>query len=377
MFRLFGQALRKGDEKEPIALDREAWRGIYKLSSSHDMAHLIGYALKNSDIEIDADIKKAFEQKADMAIFRYAKICYELEAIEKALEKAEVRFIPLKGSYIRKLYREPGLRMSCDIDILVDKADVERVRSVFESELNYTYKSSWHYEHTFVTPTKIEIELHHMLCDAEDTGAEVLSCVWEHSAPAEGFAYHHEMSDAMFYLYHIAHMAKHFVKGGCGIRPFMDLWILNHAIAFDKDDRYALLSSAGLCDFAKATEMLADVWFGCEVHTDLTKKMESFVLDGGTYGTIENRVAVQQVISGGKRSYIFSRIFWSYEQLKEKYPKLENRKWLTPFYQVKRWFRIFRKGKLKRSIHEARTTSAITSEETDQTVRFLKELGLK
>ena len=376
MFRLFRQALRKDEEKEPISLDREAWRGIYKLSSSHDMTHLIGYALKDSAIEIDADIKKAFERKADMAVFRYAKMSYELEAIEKALEKAKVRFIPLKGSRIRKLYREPWLRTSCDIDILVAEEDVERVRSVFESELNYTYKSSWHYEHTFVTPTKIEIELHHVLCDEADTAANALSAVWERSAPAEGRSYHYEMSDEMFYLYHIAHMAKHFAAGGCGIRPFMDVWILNHATVFDKDKRYALLADAGLCDFAKASESLADSWFGNAEPTELTEKMEAFILSGGTYGSIKNRVSVQQVISGGKRSYIFSRIFWSYEQLKVNYPKLEKRKWMAPFYQVKRWFHIFRKGKLKSSIYELKTTSAITSEQTAQTVQLLNDLGL-
>ena len=46
MFRLFGYALCGENEKETISLDRESWEKIYKLSKKHDLAHLIGYALK-------------------------------------------------------------------------------------------------------------------------------------------------------------------------------------------------------------------------------------------------------------------------------------------------------------------------------------------
>ena len=377
MLSFFGQAIRKESSNTAVSLEREAWAQMFRLSSAHDMAHLIGYALKDSDILIDEDIKKAFLQKADMAVFRYAKISYELEAMEKALEKACVRFIPLKGSHIRKYYPEPWMRTSSDIDILVSGADIEKVKAVFENELNYTYKFSWNYEHTFVTPTNIEIELHHVLSDEIQAVDAVLSEVWEHSSPADGYSYLYEMSDEMFYFYHIAHMAKHFVSGGCGIRSVLDVFVLGHNLSFDREKRYALLEKAKLEAFANAVEALAEVWFGDASHTPLTEKLEHFIFSGGTHGTVENRVAIRQGMTGGKGSYILSRIFLPYERLKVIYPKLENRKWLLPFYQVKRWFRVFRKGKLKHSIHEVKTNAAITSEENTETISLLRELGLK
>ena len=377
LFPLFCYALREDCEKEPITLDREDWKNIYQLSKKHDLSHLIGYAIKEANIEVDEDVQGVFEQAMNTAAFRYVKINYDLEAMSNALEKAQVRFIPLKGSVIRKYYREPWLRTSCDIDILIAEADVERAKKVFAKELNYTYDSEWNYEISFHTPAKTHIELHRTLKDDDKKINQILSEVWERSFPAPDLCYRYEMSDEMYYFYHLVHMAKHFVNGGCGIRPFLDIWVLNHQCVFDQKKRYELLDEAGLLPFAQAAEQLSEVWFSNAPHDSLTESLESFILSGGIYGTQESRVVVQQSLTGSKRSYILSRIFLPYEQLKITYPNLEKRKWLFPFYQVKRWFRLFRKGKLQSSLREVKTTSAVSTEQSNQTTELLKRLNLK
>lgn len=377
MFRLFGYVLREDAEKEIFNHDRDSWGKLFKLSKKHDLAHLVGYALRKNEISIDEDLQKTFDQEVDMATFRYIKISYDLESISNALEKAQIRFIPLKGSVIRKYYKEPWLRTSCDIDILIANSDVEKAKKVLAEKLNYTYASEWNYEVSFYTPAKTHIELHHILNDENKSVDKVLSTVWERSSPIPGCSFHYEMSDEMYYFYHIAHMAKHFVNGGCGIRPFIDIWVLNHNCKFDKQKRYALLDEGGLLQFAKAAEQLSEVWFNGAEHGDQTQSLEDFVLKGGTYGNVENRVVVQQAISGGKASYILSRIFLSYSQLEATYPALKKRKWLYPFYQVKRWFRIFSKGKLKRSVQETITNSSVTVKTNEETTELLKSLGLK
>lgn len=376
MFRLFRYALCEAIDKEKINLDRDSWNRLFQLSKQHDLAHLIGYALKFSDNQPDEDIQKAFEKEMNMAMFRYVKLSYDLEAVSNAFEQAKIRFIPLKGSVIRKYYKEPWLRTSCDIDILIADSDVEKAKTVLVHELNYTYDSEWNYEVSFYTPAKAHIELHRVLKDENEAIDSVLSTVWERSDPIPNGSFHYEMSDEMYYFYHIAHMAKHFVNGGCGIRPFIDIWVLNHHCEFDRQKRYTLLDEAGLLPFAKAAEQLSEVWIGNEPHTSLSESLAQFVLNGGTYGTVKNRTAVQQVVTGSKVSYILSRVFLPYGQLKLTYPNLEKRKWLFPFYQMKRWFRLFKKGRFKTSIYEAKATSSVKNEENVQTTRLLEELGL-
>lgn len=377
MFRLFSSVLCENDENKTVNLDRDTWVKLFNLSKKHDLAHLIGYALKNFENKPDEDIQKAFEREMNTALFRYVKISYDLEAISNALEKAQISFIPLKGSAIRKYYPEPWLRTSGDIDILIADSDVEKTKKLLSEELSYTYVSEWDYEVSFHTPAKTHIELHHTLKDENEAINKVLSGVWERSAPVAQASFCYEMSDEMFYFYHIAHMAKHFVNGGCGIRPFIDIWVLNNNCEFDKQKRYALLDEAGLLPFAKAAEKLSEVWLGNEPHTSLSEQLEQFILSGGTYGTVANRVAVQRTVAGGKFSYIMTRIFLPYDQLKLTYPNLVKRKWLFPFYQIKRWFRIFRKGKLKKSMQEVEITSAVTTDKNARTTWLLKELGIK
>ncbi len=377
MFHLFEYSLKENTEKAVLNLDRDSWEKLFKLSKKHDLAHLIGYGLKASENKIDEDIQRAFEQTMNIAAFRYVNINYDLETISNTLENAQIKFIPLKGSVIRKYYKEPWLRTSCDIDILIENSDVEKVKKVFTDELGYTYASDWNYEISFYTPSKTHIELHRTLNDANESADKVLSTVWERSSPVANHSFHHEMTDEMYYFYHIAHMAKHFINGGCGIRPFIDLWVLNNKCDFDKQKRDNLLEEAGLLQFEKSAEQLSRVWIGNEPHTPISKQIEQFILSGGTYGTVENRVAVQQAIIGGKFSYIMSRIFLSYDQLKLTYPKLEKRKWLFPFYQIKRWFRLFKKDKIKKSIQEAKSTPTLTSEKSNQTTELLRALGIK
>lgn len=377
LFHLFRRALCEDVPWEEPALDREAWIEVFKLSKQHDLAHLAGYALKDTNLPSDEDLKNAFEGAVNTAAFRYVKLNYDLETIKAALEKAKITFIPLKGSVIRKYYNEPWLRTSCDIDILISSADIEKATKVFVEELGHEYLSAWNYEVSFRTPSGTHIELHHTLSDDNKEIDRVLSTVWEHSAPAPEYSFYHEMSDEMYYFYHVAHMVKHFVNGGCGIRSFIDIWVLNHRCSFDRQKRYDLLEKAGLLLFAQSAEQLADAWIGGKPHTAISEELEQFILNGGLYGTVENRVVVQQAITGSKFSYLMSRIFLPYDQLKLTFPGLTKRKWLFPFYQVKRWFRLFRKGKLKSSVHEVKNTSAVTGEENDRTTALLQSLGIK
>ena len=119
----------------------------------------------------------------------------------------------------------------------------------------------------------------------------VLRSVWENTTLREGYAFFHEMSDAFFYFYHIAHMAKHFETGGCGIRPFIDLWILDHMEKAEHGAREALLEQCGLLTFARTCSSLSAVWMSNQPATELDLQMQNFLLHGGAYGSADNRVA--------------------------------------------------------------------------------------
>ena len=102
------------------------------------------------------------------------------------------------------------------------------------------------------------------------------------------------MTDEMFYFYHISHMVKHFAIGGCGIRTLVDLWILDHMEDAEKMRRDALLEKCGLVQFTEAARKLSRCWIEKTDHDSLTQQMEEYIINGGVFGAVQNRVVFQQ-----------------------------------------------------------------------------------
>ncbi len=363
-------------DEEKSLYDTEMLPQLTKIAKQHDVLHLLALGLKNNDL-LDENAGQ-LETEIFKAVYRYEMLQYEYENLCAALEKAQIRFLPLKGSVIRKLYPEPWMRTSCDIDILVREEDLDRAKSILIEEYGYTFEGKGSHDVSLFAPTKIHVELHYDLVEEglAKESSEVLKAVWESARAREGFEYWFEMPDEMFYFYHIAHMAKHFENGGCGVRTFLDLWILDHKVSFDKDKRNSLLAKGKLLTFAQRSELLSEIWFGNAEHTDITQQMQNYILRGGVYGTNENRIAVQQQKQGGRLGYVLSKIFLPYDVIKFHYPILQKHRWLTPFMQVRRWCKLIFCGHLRRTTRELQYNNDISKEEAANTRAFLENIGL-
>lgn len=379
MFALLNSAvcdkLLTNDEK--ILYDTETISQIARIAKQHDVIHLLALGLKNNNLLNENN--KYLETEIFMAVYRYEKLNYELNRLCAAFEEAKISFIPLKGSVMRKYYPEPWMRTSCDIDVLVHTKDLENTISYLVETLEYRYECKNYHDVSMFSQSGIHIELHYALIEegrVNDATYEVLKTVWDRAHKHDEYDYWLEMSDEMFYFYHIAHMAEHFENGGCGIRPFLDIWVLNHRIDFDREKRDKLLSDGGLSVFAKQAELLSEVWFGNSGHTEITKQMETYILCGGVYGTNENRIAVQQTKKGGKLRYALSKIFISYDVIKFHYPIIQKHKLLTPIMEVRRWGKLIFCGHLKRTTKELKFNNNVSKKTAFETQELLKNIGL-
>lgn len=356
----------------------EALTALYKLSKAHDVAHLVADALDKNDLFLEElETKKYFLQQRSMSIYRYEQIAYELEEICRVFKEGKIEHIPLKGSVIRKYYPQPWMRTSCDIDILVKTEYVDGAANLLEKKLHYKNKSKGSHDISLFSESGVHLELHY---DTVEEGRaqnanEILSHLWE-TCVSENGTYCYALSAEMFYFYHVAHMAKHFEEGGCGLRPFLDIWILDKKMELDSQKRDGLLKRGGLFTFAKTARALSQVWFSGEAHTEITKELETFVLQGGVYGSVKNKVALQQKKKGGKLGYLRERIFLPYQRLRYWYPVLQKHKWLTPFFQVVRWFRFLFKGNVKAAGREIKQNASLDEETRERAAELLKKLQL-
>ena len=209
-----------------------------------------------------------------------------------------------------------------------------------------------------------------------NSAAQVLKNVWNTAVKHAGCDYWYEMTNEMFYFYHITHMAKHFTNGGCGIRPFVDIFVLKNNVTYDEKKRDSLLIDGGLKEFSNAVGSLSNVWFNNAEHTDITLQMQDYILRGGVFGTDKNYILIKQQKLGGKLKYMLYKIFFPYKELKKLYPILKKHRWLTPIMEVRRWFRHIFCFKLKRAANELKFNNSVTKSTSENVKNMLDKIGL-
>lgn len=353
------------------AANSEQLEAVFRLGQKHNVAHLAADAMVKNGLAVTPSVRNG----ALLTVHRTAVIESALAEARTVLQAAGIDFLPLKGSVVRALYPEPWMRTSSDIDILVHRDSLPTV----ERELTaagYRLTSKGSHDWVFTNAAKVALEMHYDTVEegrASGAGA-VLKHIWEYAEVHDGHEY--RLRDEMLYFYHIAHMAKHFEVGGCGIRPFFDLYYLEHGITFDAEARAALLRQGELTEFAAAAHRLSEVWLG-DAPTDAdTGLFAEFVITGGMFGTVDNRVVMQQRRQGGADGYVRSRLFLPYDRLVREYPWIQGKKILMPAAQICRIVRMLRGGRLRRHLREAKLSRTASEQQLNRAEKLFDYLGL-
>ena len=361
-------------DKSQYTLTDEELVKLYKLSKSHDLAHLVGDALIKNDLIEDGEIKTKFQKQMMLAVYRYEKINYELGRLRETLNEAKIPFIPLKGSVLRRYYPEPWMRTSCDIDVLVHEEAVDQAAQTIVEKLGYTYEKKQYHDISLMSDGGVHLELHHSIKENKANIDALLSECWDYAAPSDD--YECCFTNEFFYFHQIAHASYHFLHGGCGVRPILDLYLLQRKMLFDSTVLDEMLEKSGIKKFFDAAKALSEVWFGGSEHCDVTRRMEDYLLRGGVYGSTANSMAVGQQKEKGRLGYIINRIWLPYELLCITYPRLKGRKYLQFFYEIKRWLRIFNLEARKHKKRDLGAIKNLSAKHKSDVNCMLNELGL-
>lgn len=360
-------------EKENI---KELIPVLYEESKRQDLAHMVGDALfSNNLISADNEFFEKFKKRQIGALYRGAMTSQDIKEICEVFEQAAIPFMPLKGSVLRNLYPEKWMRTSSDIDVLVKPEDLRRAVSTLIDKLGYSYVSNYIHHVSLCSKNGIHIELHHELleeCTANDANL-ILGDIWNLIEPKQGYSYWHEMKDEHFYLYHIAHAAKHVINGGCGIKPILDLWILENKVDYNKDLRSEMTKVANLSAFENMCLELSRVWF--DKQKSPKKEIELFgdyIITGGVYGTPLNHLSIQQQRKGGKKGYAKYVLFPPYDTMAEIFPILKKHKYLTALFYVVRFFLSVFKGTAPKVMKRLKANSK-SPKKIDDAIRLLLE----
>lgn len=349
---------------------------IYRIAKAHDVTHIVASALFNNKLlNQDEELGQKYNIELLKALSRDERMTFELEQACNILEEAKIPFLPLKGAVIRELYPKTWLRTSCDIDIYVEEANVDLAIDYFCKNYGYKYLYLSDYDKVVISPSGFHIEIHYVLRGIDNAEIRMLKDVPPLCSLVKGWRYRMQMELESLYAYCIAHAHKHFMLSGCGIRSFVDIMLFEARFNINKDKLGDILQDKNLYNFYQGCKQLVNVWFYNGEHNELTRKMGGFVINSGVYGDEKNAILLKYSrLNGNKIKQLFKRFWIDYSSLSWLYPILRKHKWLTPFFQVIRWFKIFKPKKFKKALDETKVLKELTKEDGAEIQSMLNQL---
>jgi hypothetical protein len=257
---------------------------LVNIAHRNHMDYLILGALLKSDLaeEIKSDIKPFVMQCTIKSLVQVS--C--LKELEKRFETEAIYYQVLKGSVLKKIYPAHEMREMSDIDVMIYDENLDRAKKVVE-EIGFTlYESVKHHDIYMKAPFLI-IELHHALYDKDvDKNQYEYFQKGKQLIEKEGNKFALQFGTEDFYVYLIAHMAKHFYETGCGIRNVIDVYLYRqfYEPTWDEAIIAAELAKCGLTIFESRIHTLAQVWLGGQTPDVFSQMLFDYMVDCGIYG---------------------------------------------------------------------------------------------
>ncbi len=372
LFALLNSAVfeKKLADEDKALLHGDFLKEVLQLSKKHDILQISIFALKQNSIPVSSEL----ENEMFKAAYRQKQQEIEFKHICSVFEREEIPFIPLKGSVIRNLYPEMWMRSSCDIDILIKEADIDKAVSAL-AETEYKLGDNKFHDISLFSPSGVHLELHHSILENRDDIDTVLKNAWSYTILDEKCKYNFTKEFFLFHLF--AHLYYHFIGGGCGIRPLLDIYIVKEKWNISVEDAKELLQEASIYEFAKRISLLSDMLIKGEKLDKNQELLLAYILNGGVYGNGENKVTVRKTENQNFISYAFKRMFLPYKDMKYIYPSLKKYPILLPFCYIRRIFSsIFGESK-HRAKRELKTLNRINKSQIDDFKLISEYLDLK
>lgn len=376
---------------EDIKLDNPNYDAIFKIAKFHSLTNILYYAImkykEKNNLNIDAKTIDALSKNNKLELAKTASQECEMEILLKELEEKEIKHCLLKGSVIKYLYPSLDMRSMADIDIYIDKAHAKEIKKMME-ELGYDTESYLKGNHdAYMKVPFMNVEMHRDLMNECYKYHIYYKDFFNKLILKENKKYEYEFSKEDYYIYMIAHAAKHFSNGGMGIRNVIDeyIYLKNYKdiLAYGYIDKE--LEKLGLNKFEYNLRNLAKYWFTNEYlreeDIDTINLMGDFILESGTYGTVKHNVLNKLMgeetyknISANKFKYLLNRLFPSYVVMSQRNPTLKKWKILLPWFYFTRLLKfIFKRN--KNIDAELKTTKKASEADIERNKKVHEDVG--
>lgn len=316
---------------------------LYSFSKSHSVDNIVGVALKKLNM-MPPQYEQAYEKAYKISLAREATQEFETQDITEEFERRGIKYMLLKGSVMKHLYPSPELRSMCDVDILYDTAHFDELEEIM-TERGYELKEEDGFYVSYVRKPFMNFEFHEIVMNADiPLYNEYFGKDFKYTVPdGNGCAVRYPDED--FFVFMMAHFAKHYFLGGTGLRSLADIWLfLRKKTELDLKSVYEKLRSIELDEFTDIIIGVNGVLFDGKEPTAQQSDIINYIFHSGTYGVAEHSTA-DGIREMSKVEYLIKRLFPNREFMSINYPSVKKCALLLPIFWIVRLISVaFKKG---------------------------------
>ena len=342
------------------------------------------YLLLGALIKVESlseEHKQIMRSKVMGSLMRTMTQVTEMKELEKCFEEAGVKNQPMKGARMKFIYPAPEMREMSDIDVLIDADCMKQAKRIL-LERGYELTQEIKHHDIYMKRPYMVVEAHRVLYDKTVDGQQYrYFSGFSKAKLRDGYQYTYDFGKEDFYVYMMAHMAKHFYAMGCGIRNLVDVYVYQEKYGKELDKAYLKeeLKKCGILEFTNHMEKLAAIWLGGEKSSMFYEDLFQYMMDSGIYGKDENGIwnkfaekkmhDKEATPSQLKRWYYFPPLSY----MSEYYPWLEDHSWLLP---VAWGIRAFRGIFMKKGVHKREMLHEIDGDKVKTYQKIYQNMGL-
>ena len=341
------------------------WDVVFEYARKHRIIPVLYFSIQKLPNEIKSKITKLnhYELAYKSNLVDDANRENEISIITGLLSENNIDYILLKGTVTKHFYPDTSMRMMSDVDILYRNADSKEIKDLLESK-GYTQTKSAPKDAMYLSSNQlVKIEMQQSLIDDGFADwLEYLDTIWDRCKQESENEY--IMTPEDFYIYHIVHIAKHFINGGIGLRHILDTWVIkNHYKKIGLEYVKSILTDLKLNTFEMQIDTLCTYWFEECIPSDQESAslLAEYIFANGAFGSI-----VQQSVNESSAGFK-GKVFPSKKTMANYYGEaVINHPITIPFYWIRlnteRLFKNHKKAKKK--MKSISNVSDVTKEKT-------------
>ena len=366
------------------------WKTLLKIGELHKISSFI-YEFAKANGSCPKDLLSSLKQLVALQFSEDETQKSEITKITNEFEKNGINAIIMKGAVMKEYYPRSDMRTMGDADILTLVKDEKEIKKIFNG---FKYKEEHDIMVNTFSKSGVHFEIHKGLFSNNTTWNDLFinpnsnMYAWNRCVAYENRKNIFKFDNELFYVFMIAHIAKHLLHGGgIGIRAFLDVYYFNKKFA-SKLNREIVnrdLSQLNLNKFEEEVLKVSNYLFTKSeeeraAESDLTKKFAKYIINGGVFGSTENFIANNTAMTEQSKvspvKYLLKRAFPGKEEMTMRFPKMKNRAVLLPYYWIKRFamYGFRQKNMIKAEIG---TVKNVNQNKVQNNSALYTELGLK